>query len=74
MPREAVDPPSLEAFKARLDGALGSLMWWGATGSRQGLKLCDLQGPIQPKPFCDPVSVDKGLIVNLTQRETVWGD
>jgi len=23
-----VDAPSLEAFKARLDGALGSLIWW----------------------------------------------
>ncbi|KFZ46643.1 hypothetical protein N321_05443, partial [Antrostomus carolinensis] len=26
LPREAVDTPSLEAFKARLDGALGSLI------------------------------------------------
>ena len=26
LPREAVDAPFLEAFKARLDGALGSLM------------------------------------------------
>jgi len=25
LPREAVDAPSLEMFKARLDGALGSL-------------------------------------------------
>ncbi|KFZ54320.1 hypothetical protein N321_07504, partial [Antrostomus carolinensis] len=25
LPREVVDAPSLEAFKARLDGALGSL-------------------------------------------------
>ena len=28
LPREAVDAPSLEAFKARLDVALGSLVWW----------------------------------------------
>ena len=28
MPREAVDAPSLEVFKARLDGALGNLVWW----------------------------------------------
>ena len=27
LPREAVDAPSLEVFKARLDGALGSLGW-----------------------------------------------
>ncbi|KFO81362.1 hypothetical protein N303_01565, partial [Cuculus canorus] len=26
LPREAVDAPSLEMFKARLDGALGSLI------------------------------------------------
>jgi len=31
LPREAVDAPSLEAFKARLDVALGSLFWWLAT-------------------------------------------
>ena len=28
LPKEAVDAPSLEAFKARLDVALGSLIWW----------------------------------------------
>jgi len=27
LPREAVDAPSLEVFKARLDGALDSLSW-----------------------------------------------
>ena len=26
LPREAVDAPSLEVFKARLDGALGNLI------------------------------------------------
>jgi len=31
LPKEAVDAPSLEAFKARLDVALGSLDWWLAT-------------------------------------------
>ena len=30
MPREAVDVPSLEVFKVRLDGVLGSLIWWVA--------------------------------------------
>jgi len=29
--RETVDAPSLGAFKARLDEALGSLRWWIAT-------------------------------------------
>ena len=28
LPREAVDAPSLEVFKAGLDGALGSLGWY----------------------------------------------
>ena len=28
LPREAVDAPSLEVFKARLDGALGCLGWY----------------------------------------------
>ena len=28
LPREAVDAPSLEVFKARLDGALSNLVWW----------------------------------------------
>jgi len=31
LPKEVVDAPSLEAFKARLDVALGSLVWWSAT-------------------------------------------
>ena len=31
LPKEAMDAPSLEAFKARLDVALGSLVWWLAT-------------------------------------------
>ena len=36
MPREAVDAPSLEAFEARLDGALGNLVWWVAAPSIAG--------------------------------------
>ena len=31
LPKEAVDAPFLEAFKARLDVALGSLVWWLVT-------------------------------------------
>jgi len=31
LPKEAVDAPFLEAFKARLDVALGSLVWWVVT-------------------------------------------
>ena len=51
LPREAADEPSLEAFKTRLDGALGSLIQWVATPSMaRGLEQ-DLQGPFQPKLF-----------------------
>ena len=28
LPREVVDAPSLEVFKARLDGALSNVVWW----------------------------------------------
>ena len=28
LPREPVEALFLEAFKARLDGSLGSLVWW----------------------------------------------
>ena len=39
---EVVGAPSLEAFKARLDVALGSLVWWLATlHIAGGLKLDD---------------------------------
>ena len=34
--REAVDAPSLEASKSRLDGALGSLSWWVAALTMAG--------------------------------------
>ena len=47
-----MDAPSLEAVKARLDEALGSLIWWLATlHIAGGLKLDDHCGPFQPRPF-----------------------
>ena len=56
LPKEAVDPPSLEAFEARLDVALGSLVWWLVTlHTAGGLKLHDHSGPFQPRPFYDPI-------------------
>ena len=52
LPKEVVDAPSLEAFKARLDVALGSLVWWLETlHIAVGLKLHDHCGPFQPRPF-----------------------
>jgi len=50
--KETVDAPSLQAFKARLDVALGSLVWWLATlHIAGGLKLDGHCGPFQPRPF-----------------------
>jgi len=42
LPREVVGAPSLEVLKARLDGALGSLSWWGNRAHGRGLELGDL--------------------------------
>jgi len=54
LPKEVVDAPSLEACKARLDMALGSLVWWLATLHIAGeLKLDDHCSPFQPRPFYD---------------------
>jgi len=56
LPKEAVDAPSLEALKARLDVALGSLGWLlGTLHIAGGLKLDDHCGPFQPRPFYDSV-------------------
>ena len=55
-PKEVVDAPSLEAFKARLDVALGSLVCWLATlHIAGGLKLNGHCGFVRPRPFCDLV-------------------
>ena len=55
-PREVVDAPSLEAFKARLDVALGSLVWWLATlHIAVVLKFDDHCDPFQHRPSYDSV-------------------
>ena len=54
LPKEVVDAPLLEAFKARLDVALGSLVSCIANlHIVGGLKLDDHCGPFQPRPFYD---------------------
>jgi len=58
--REAVGAPSLEAFKARMDGALGSLIWWGQTDCGRGvgtgwaLRSLPTQGILW---FCDSMMI-----------------
>jgi len=55
--QRAVGAPSPKVSKARLDGTLGSLIWWGAASPWQGLRLGGLLGPFQPKPFCDSMII-----------------
>ena len=58
LPKEAVDAPSLQAFKARLDVALGSLVCWLVTlHIAGGLKLDDHCGPFQPRTFYDSMII-----------------
>ena len=53
-----MDAPSLEAFKATLDVALGSLVCWLATlHTAGGLKLDDDCGPFQPRPSYDSMTI-----------------
>jgi len=64
LPKEVVDAPSLEAFRARLDVALGSLLWWLVTlHIAGGLKLNDHCGPFQPRPFYDYDSMIQEQII-----------
>lgn len=56
--------PFLEAFKPRLDRALGSPIWWVAALAVQGFGAGWTLRSIQPKPFCDPV-VMKQTLVNI---------
>ena len=59
LPKEAVDAPSLKKIKARLDVALGSLVWWLVTlHIAGGLKL---SGPFQPMPFYNSIAAQNSL-------------
>jgi len=43
LPKEVVDAPSLQVFKARLDGALSNPVWWKLPlPTAGGLELDDL--------------------------------
>jgi len=68
LPKEAVDAPSLEAFKARLDVALGSLVWWLATlHTVGGLKLNDHCGPFQRRPLYDYLPLPQRSVLTYLQ-------
>ena len=58
LPSEVVNAPSLEAFKARLDGTLSNLVQREVSlPIAGGLEILDLKGPFQPKPFYDSKEV-----------------
>jgi len=58
LPRAAVGTPSLEVFKARLDGALSNLVYREVSlPIAGGLELDDLQDSFQPKPLYDSMPV-----------------
>ena len=76
--KEAVDAPSLEAFKARLDVALGSLVWLLATlHIAGGLKLDEHCGPFQPRPFFDFIILTRFFSTQGHKQEAArllgWG-
>ena len=69
LPREVVNAPSLEMFKARLDGALStliplkmSLLTAGGLGSMAS------KGPFPPKAFRDPKSESRGVRAAVRER------
>jgi len=57
------DAPSLETFKARLDGALSNLGWLKMSLLiAGGLDWMALKGPFPPKPFHDSLILRKAEI------------
>jgi len=54
LPREVVEVPSPETFKARLDRALSNLVWlMMSLLTAGGLGWMTATGPFQPKAFYD---------------------
>jgi len=66
LPREVVDAPSLETFKARLDGALSNLTQVKMSLlTAGGLGWMASEGPFQPKASCDPVGCPPDTVQSL---------
>jgi len=54
LPRDVVNAPSLETFKARLDRTLSNLIWlMMSLLIAGGLDKITFKSPFQPKPFYD---------------------
>ncbi len=66
MHREAVCVPFLKLLKAKLDGALGNLVWWVATlPTAGGLELDGISSSFQPKPLYDSMIMEKILLAAM---------
>ena len=75
LPSDVVDAPYLEALKARLNGALSSMVWREVSLPEAGdLEVDHLKGPFQPKPYSKTGNVslgrlwyirDDGLVINV---------
>jgi len=71
LPKKVMGAPSLQPFKARLDVALGSLVWWLVTlHTAGGLKLNDHCGPFQPRPFYDSMILQGGGMPALSHHHS----
>ena len=68
LPKEVVDAASLEAFKARLDVALGNLVQCLDTlRTARGLKVDYYYGPFQSRPFY--ISIINSISLQSSTRE-----
>jgi len=56
LPEEVVDAPSLEAFKAGLDVAVSSLVWWLAT--------LHIAGGLKPDDHCGLLNPGHSMIMD----------
>jgi len=73
LPRETVNASSLEAFKARFDGALSNLVWREVSLPIAGeLELDYLKGPFQPKSFCFHVECSLSTICLCSSEGTLF--
>jgi len=74
--REVLDAPSLETFKTRLDEVLSNFLSREGGRTAGGLKLDDLQGPFQLKPFYDSLTGEnyvfkEFLILTLLRKKHI---
>ena len=68
LPREVVDAPFLEVFRAGLDEVLSNLVEWEVSlPIAGGLKLDDLKWSLQPKPFHDSMIPKKCSLFLLSE-------